>query len=147
LSKIAKACEASRRDECIADASAIILKLDPDNAEAHLALGNIYASRGLHTDAEKHLMVAMAARPESAVPRNNLGLTFFELFADSEALLKLAQGRRVEAIEILERAAIEIDVGGGGGGNRIALHIHSTTLRIIPSFGKMRFAFAHQVNK
>lgn len=81
----------SRYDEAAA-AYESTLRANPDHAEAHNALGVVYASQGRYGLAEQHFQSAMALSGGAAHVYNNLGYAY------------LLQGRNAEALLALERA-------------------------------------------
>jgi tetratricopeptide (TPR) repeat protein len=72
------------------------LEANPGNAEAHNALGVIYASQGKHAQAVIELMAALALAPTAAHIHNNLGYSY------------LLQGRNADALAAL-KVASELD--------------------------------------
>lgn len=68
------------------------LRADSTHAEAHNALGVLYASRGYYALAEQHFQSAMALNGTAAHVYNNLGYAY------------LLQERNAEALAVLERA-------------------------------------------
>ncbi len=70
------------------------LEANPRNAEAHNALGVIYASQGKHEQAEIELKAALALAPAAAHIHNNLGYAYLlqERNAEALAALKVASG-------------------------------------------------------
>ena len=70
------------------------LEANPGNAEAHNALGVIYASQGKHEQAVIELKAALALAPAAAHIHNNLGYAYLLQGRNAEALaaLKVASG-------------------------------------------------------
>ena len=68
------------------------LEVNPGNAEAHNALGVIYASLGKHEQAETELIAALGLAPSAAHIHNNLGYAY------------LLRGRNVDAVAALKVA-------------------------------------------
>ena len=70
------------------------LEANPGNAEAHNALGVIYASQGNHEQAVIELKAALALAPAAAHIHNNLGYAYLlqDRNADALAALKVASG-------------------------------------------------------
>lgn len=68
------------------------LELNPGNAEAHNALGVIYATLGRHEQAVTELMAALAIAPSAAHIHNNLGFAYLSrgLNLDAAAALRVA---------------------------------------------------------
>ena len=67
------------------------IELNPDNFEAHYALGSIYFKRKQLAEAEREFRVATALNPNDGEALNYLGRTL------------MLQGRRREAIEVLTK--------------------------------------------
>jgi Tfp pilus assembly protein PilF len=67
------------------------IELNPDNFEAHYALGSIYFKRKQFTEAEREFRVATTLSPNDGEALNYLGRTL------------MLQGRRREAIEVLRK--------------------------------------------
>ena len=67
------------------------IDLNPDNFDAHYALGSIYFKRKQLAEAEREFRVATALNPNDGEALNYLGRTL------------IAQGRRREAIEVLRK--------------------------------------------
>jgi tetratricopeptide (TPR) repeat protein len=68
------------------------LEVNPGNAEAHNALGVIYASLGNHEQAQTELIAALGIAPSAAHIHNNLGYAY------------LLRGRNVDAVAALKVA-------------------------------------------
>jgi tetratricopeptide (TPR) repeat protein len=68
------------------------LEVNPGNAEAHNALGVIYASLGKHEQAQTELIAALGLAPSAAHIHNNLGYAY------------LLRGRSVDAVAALKVA-------------------------------------------
>ena len=67
------------------------IELNPDNFEAHYALGSIYFKRKQLAEAEREFRVATVLHPDDGEALNYLGRTL------------MLQGRRREAIEVLTK--------------------------------------------
>jgi len=67
------------------------IALNPDNFDAHYALGNIYFKRNELVEAEREFRVAAELNPNDGETLNYLGRTL------------MLQGRRPEAIEVLKK--------------------------------------------
>ena len=109
---------------------AYALRMNPDDARAHLHLGNLYAHLGRVTEAAGHWRKAAALEPSLSIAQRNLGLyawaaeddlkkaeRFYRkaiearpkdqtLYRDLAEVL-LAQKRRPEAIKVLESTPFE----------------------------------------
>ena len=84
------------------------LEAHPGNAEAHNALGVIYASQGKHEQAVVELMAALALAPTAAHIHNNLGYAYLLQGRNADALAALKVASRLDPANERSRENIKI---------------------------------------
>ena len=92
-SPVARAYQTGRDYERAAESYRNAIKANPDNAEAHNALGVLYAMQGKTDPAIAELMTAATLAPKAVHIQNNLGFAY------------LLTGRSLEAVAPLKIAA------------------------------------------
>ena len=84
------------------------LEANPGNAEAHNALGVIYASQGKHEQAVIELKAALALAPAAAHIHNNLGYAYLLQGRNADALAALKVASGLDPDNVRSRANIKI---------------------------------------
>jgi len=84
------------------------LEANPGNAEAHNALGVIYATQGKHEQAVIELKAALALAPAAAHIHNNLGYTYLLQGRNADALAALKVASGLDPDNVRSRANMKI---------------------------------------